>query len=356
MLTTRSSVLAELVKTDLTTPVRRRADAHGRRVPRAVSRAGGRRQPGTEPDLRGILPVRGARRQRGRRSFCDRYPDWKDSLVSQLQYHRLFSQAAGAHRSAPRFPEGRARPFEEFQLLSLLGKGGTSRVFLAQRPLAGGKAGRPEGLARPRSRAEDSRAARTSAYRPGQLGDLSGGPRLCGLSMPLSAGTAARRGHQAGRAVPAAGPGAGLVERAGRLGRRRSISPGSELIPALGTQALPAGRWLEGISQPRHLCAGRGLDRHGHGPGLALCPRETDPSPRRQARQYPAHDQSWPAIARLQPGRVAPFRGPCSGRDARRHAAVHGTEQIEAFLNPELWTSWGPSADIYSLGLVFASS
>ena len=35
-------------------------------------------------------------------SFCDRYPDWKSSLVSQLQYHRLFSQAAGGRPSLPR--------------------------------------------------------------------------------------------------------------------------------------------------------------------------------------------------------------------------------------------------------------
>src|SRR5512135_3403700 len=28
-------------------------------------------------------------------AFCDRYPAWKDSLQSQLQYHKLFSKAAG---------------------------------------------------------------------------------------------------------------------------------------------------------------------------------------------------------------------------------------------------------------------
>ena len=29
-------------------------------------------------------------------SFCDRYPDWKSSLQSQLRCHRMISQAAGA--------------------------------------------------------------------------------------------------------------------------------------------------------------------------------------------------------------------------------------------------------------------
>jgi hypothetical protein len=63
-------------------------------------------------------------------SFCERYPDWKSSLESQLRYHRLISQAAGAPEALPRFPKA-GEPFEEFELLALLGKGGTSRVFLS---------------------------------------------------------------------------------------------------------------------------------------------------------------------------------------------------------------------------------
>src|SRR5208282_5709961 len=71
-------------------------------------------------------------------SFCGRYPRWKDSLFAQLQYHRLFSQAAGRQPPKPRFPnEGDC--FEEFQLVSLLGCGGTSRVFLARDLSLGGK-------------------------------------------------------------------------------------------------------------------------------------------------------------------------------------------------------------------------
>ena len=38
-------------------------------------------------------------------AFCDRYPAWRDSLVSQLQYHRLFSQAAGFRPPGPEYPE-----------------------------------------------------------------------------------------------------------------------------------------------------------------------------------------------------------------------------------------------------------
>ncbi len=37
-------------------------------------------------------------------SFCGRYPRWKDSLIAQLQCHRLFSEAAGARPPRLVFP------------------------------------------------------------------------------------------------------------------------------------------------------------------------------------------------------------------------------------------------------------
>jgi len=71
-------------------------------------------------------------------AFCDRYPSWKESLQSQLQYHRLFSKAARLCSVNPDFPEV-GDQFEEFQLVALIGKGGSSRVFLARDLSLGGK-------------------------------------------------------------------------------------------------------------------------------------------------------------------------------------------------------------------------
>jgi len=70
--------------------------------------------------------------------FCDRYPDWKDSLIAQLGYHRLLSQAAGLGPPRPRFPTA-GGVFEEFELLQQIGRGGYSRVFLARDRSLGGK-------------------------------------------------------------------------------------------------------------------------------------------------------------------------------------------------------------------------
>ena len=71
-------------------------------------------------------------------AFCDRYAPWKSSLIAQLNYHRFISQAAGGRPAPPRFPEPGAQ-FAEFQLLSVLGTGGSSRVFLASDLSLGGK-------------------------------------------------------------------------------------------------------------------------------------------------------------------------------------------------------------------------
>jgi len=71
-------------------------------------------------------------------SFCNRYPEWKSSLVSQLRYHHNLSQLAGGKPSLPPFPAV-GDDFLEFRLKAPLGKGGVSRVYLARDLSLGGK-------------------------------------------------------------------------------------------------------------------------------------------------------------------------------------------------------------------------
>jgi len=70
--------------------------------------------------------------------FCDRYEPWRDSLESQLRYHRLLSQVVGPAPAPPRFPEPGER-FRWFHLRSILGQGGAARVYLADDEELGGR-------------------------------------------------------------------------------------------------------------------------------------------------------------------------------------------------------------------------
>lgn len=63
--------------------------------------------------------------------FCERYEAWKDSLLSQLQYHRVISQAVGAALARPSYPALGSR-LGDFELLDVLGTGGAARVYLAR--------------------------------------------------------------------------------------------------------------------------------------------------------------------------------------------------------------------------------
>ncbi len=70
--------------------------------------------------------------------FCDRYPSWRDSLASQLQYHALLSRVVAPQPAPPRFPEP-GEYFQEFQILQELGRGGAGRVYRARDESLGGR-------------------------------------------------------------------------------------------------------------------------------------------------------------------------------------------------------------------------
>ena len=68
--------------------------------------------------------------------FCRRYEPWRDSFISQLGYHREFSQVVGSDRPLVKFPEVGER-FATYQLCELLGTGGVAHVYRATDDLGG---------------------------------------------------------------------------------------------------------------------------------------------------------------------------------------------------------------------------
>ena len=71
-------------------------------------------------------------------AFCEQYQPWRDSLASQLGYHRELSRAVGAEYPSVTFPEPGDR-FDKYRLTSILGVGGVARVYLATEDELGGR-------------------------------------------------------------------------------------------------------------------------------------------------------------------------------------------------------------------------
>ena len=257
-------------------------------------------------------------------SFCDRYPAWKDSLASQLQYHHLFSQAAGL-----RTPQSRASPSREI----------TSRNSSWSRSSAreDRRASSWPGTIRWAASAWSSRSRWTRARSPRPRG-RSDHPHIVpvnsvafqperglrGLSMPFRQGLPLDEiikprspGRPASRGAHASG-------RSWSRGQRRADpSP----APEEREQAPPReaqGRRLERLPRARDLRARRRLDRDDPGTGAPLCPRHADLPPRRQAGQCPDHHSPRAPVARLQPGGIAPCRPACRVGDARGDPPLHG--------------------------------
>jgi serine/threonine protein kinase len=62
--------------------------------------------------------------------FCDRYSTWRNSLVSQLAYHKVLGKREKPAASHQPFPEA-GDFFGSYELIELLGQGGAARVFRA---------------------------------------------------------------------------------------------------------------------------------------------------------------------------------------------------------------------------------
>ncbi|WP_165251612.1 serine/threonine-protein kinase [Paludisphaera soli] len=285
-------------------------------------------------------------------SFCDRYPDWKDSLVSQLGYHRILSLAAGLAPPKPNFPDV-GDEFEEFSLLAQIGKGGYSRVFLAADRSLGGKRVVLK-VSIDRGQEAETQGAldhphivpvNAVVYQPAQ--------KLRGLSMPYRPGLPLDEVIQRVRRPGAHPPSARSLWEALVEGVREGSATApldDDLAAALkagpvsdGWRGFPLqGSFAQGVAwiglviaralayahdrktYHRDVKPGNVLLTIQHGPQLLdfnLAQSPHAPSEAGSAFQ----------------GGTLPYMAP---------------EQIEAFLNPDRWDDVAAAADIYSLGLV----
>jgi serine/threonine protein kinase len=283
--------------------------------------------------------------------FCNRYPRWKESLASQLQYHHLFSQAAGVRPNVPPFPEA-GDTFEEFKLVSLLGRGGTSRVFLARDLSLGGKQVVLK-VSLDRGREPQAQGVLDHPHIVPVNSVVFGDRDMRGLSMPYRPGLPLDEVIR--RVDPASKPRGAMAlwEALVRVPAGTSEDSPNAQVPPIGEVRIrPRGDGWEGFPV-----------RGTYAQGVAWIVRVIAGALHYAHGEKTYHRDVKPAnvLLTLQHGpQLLDFNlaeSPHSASQAQ--AAMHGgtlpymaPEQIEAFLNPELWGKVGAQADVYSLGLV----
>ncbi|RUL88875.1 serine/threonine-protein kinase [Tautonia sociabilis] len=267
-------------------------------------------------------------------SFCERYAPWRDSLASQLNYHRMLSQAVGVPPGTPpRYPEP-GEHFLRFRLRSVLGQGGAARVFLADDEELGG---RLSALKISSDRGEE----------PSIMGRLQH-PHI----MPVFNVVRDEETGLRGLCMPYR-PGRPLDQV---IRRMEKIPPARRSARTLLEAAAPEDLSVkvEWPGFPRRgsyvdACCWLGAalaDALGHAHSRGIMHRDVKPANiLLSATEGPqlldfnlAHDPNAPdrAESALRGGTL-PYMAP---------------EQLEAFKDPDRWKEVGPSADLYALGLV----
>ncbi|MEW4567739.1 serine/threonine-protein kinase [Tautonia sp. JC769] len=268
-------------------------------------------------------------------SFCNRYEPWRDSLISQLNYHRVISQAAGGMPRLPRFPEP-GEYFKKFHLRSILGQGGAARVFLAENDALGG---RPSALKISANRGEEpSIMARLKHRNIMQVHavDFDEESGLRGLCMPYLPGLPLDQILQRMRSTrPEDRTAQTLLQATAPEGQ--SIS-----LDQPGWADYPNGSYVDACIWLAALLADALAHAHEH----AVLHRDVKPAnilvscaEGPQLLDFNlAHDPNTPERAESAlRGGTLPYMAP---------------EQLRAFLDPNHWEDVGPSADVYALGLV----
>jgi serine/threonine protein kinase len=270
--------------------------------------------------------------------FCQRYGSWRDSLASQLRYHRELSQMVSLPRRPVRFPEPGERILW-FSLERILGSGGAGRVFLARDATLGGKRLALK-LASDRSEEASLQGRLDHPHiMPVTLVEHDPETDLRVLCMPYYSGlpltTVIERVHDQG--TPRHASALWMA-----LGSADDAEPGADPprpdwngFPARGSFADAAAWVILKLAEALAYAHGRGVSHRDIKPANILLTRRAGPQ--------------------LLDFNLA--HAPCDGRAAAT-AATGGTlpymapEHLAAFLDPARWDDVQPSADLYSLGLV----
>jgi len=271
--------------------------------------------------------------------FCAGYEPWRDSLESQLRYHRMLSQVAGVAPPRPRFP-GTGEHFLRFRLGPILGRGGDGQVYVAHDEELG-------------DRRVALKVSPDRGREPAVMGQLDhphivpvlevlheGATGLRGLSMPYRPG---RPLHEVIRRLdPAQRPrGARALWEAAAPAE----APDAFAAPGIaGWAGFPRrGAYADGVAWVVMTLA-RAL---GHAHGRDILHRDVKPANiLLTVRDGPqlldfnlAHDP----------------RAAAEGAQAARNGGTlpyMAPEQLGAFLDPDRLGEIGPAADLYALGLV----
>jgi serine/threonine protein kinase len=271
-------------------------------------------------------------------AFCEAYSPWRDSLHSQLVYHRELSRAVGAETPAVNFPALGER-FDKYRLTSILGEGGVARVYLAIEEALG-------------DRKVAIKVSSSFGQEPSILARLDhqnivpiltvaeSDSGLLGICMPYRAGlTLENLIKRIGRGTPPRA--ASAISLALRPQNSQSGSPPEEQREGWAgfpiNRTFPEGVAWIGLSLANALSYlhKKGVFHRDIKPANILLAYKEGP----QLLDFNlAQEPNNPGVAAAaQKGGTLPYMAP---------------EQLKAFIDSSAWESVSESADIYSLGLV----
>ena len=271
--------------------------------------------------------------------FCARYGAWKDSLESQLHYHRVLSRVATAAPAVPRFP-GPGERFEQFLIHEELGRGGAGRVYRASDESLGGRevalkvsldrGNEPSIL----GRLEHAHIVPVHSVVLHQDGD---GTKLRGLCMAYRPGLPLDEVIR--RVEPISRPAdARVLHDALRSAAPCDLAPGGvgwDSFPSHGSYAEGVAWVVAVLAEALAYAHGRGVFHRDVKPANVLLTYREGP----QLLDFNlSHDPSSAIEAEeAVRGGTLPYMAP---------------EQLEAFLDPARWGDVAERADLYSLGLL----